>query len=203
MAKKKKRKKRRKIWAETRFLFISPLSHTSTSLHLNFLPFCGGDHCAETALILIYCVFGRWVKMRVVRETMTKESLWGLWEEPFSTSVGYLSLVRNVALSPSSFEYLVPIWFFNSQLALKKKIIKLTIICVIRSSQISKVALPNWGFCTNQAMFYWSCGEDERQLKSASMRGNNFFSLIPWTVIGGLSRTTRSEVPIFVHLTVR
>lgn len=53
----------KKICAVTRFLFISPLTHTATSLHLNLVTFCGGRLWNVTAVFVMYCIFGRRVKL--------------------------------------------------------------------------------------------------------------------------------------------
>lgn len=50
--------KKKKICAETRLLFISPLAHAAASRHRNLVTFCGGKLWTETAVIVIYSIFG-------------------------------------------------------------------------------------------------------------------------------------------------
>lgn len=63
----------KEICAETRFLFISPQTHTASLLHLNLVTFLWRQTVNSTAVILIYCIFSRWEKLSVFKETKKKK----------------------------------------------------------------------------------------------------------------------------------
>lgn len=64
----------KEICAETRFLFISPQTHTATRSVSTLSRFCGGK-LNWTAVILTYCIFKRWEKLSAFKETKKKNSL--------------------------------------------------------------------------------------------------------------------------------